>query len=121
MDITFVPTAVIGASNLLLTLLLQYVPGLRVWWAVKTSEVKKSVFLFGGVAIAVVWFVATLPALGLCTPEIGFVCTPTTASALVSALVALLVGVGGMDGFFNVLPETKDVIVAKATRNGGAG
>lgn len=116
LDISFQPTVIVSTTNLVLTLAFQYVPGLRLWWAKKSSEVKRSVFLIGGVVLTLGWFVITLPALGLCTPEIGFTCTPTMASSLISALLALLIGVGGMDGFFNVLPEAGDVTAAKSSR-----
>ena len=117
MDISFQPLQLVVFANLALTAAFQYVPGLRVKFAALASEVKRQIFLVLGVAIAVGWFVLTLPALGVCAPATGFVCEPTTAIALASALVGLVLGTGGMDGFFQTLPQMRDVVLTIQARD----
>ena len=111
-------SALVAFVGILFTLAFQYVPGLRLWFATKTGESKKGFFLITSLTTGVVWFVLgslQLPAVW------GVYFEPMSVASLLSALVGVVLGTGGSQGLFELLPQLPDVIAAKATRNGGAG
>lgn len=111
-------TAVLVATaNTLLTAFFQYVPGVRVWFAAKSSEAKQGVFLLSALGLAVLYFV-----LSLVSPETllvaGLAIPPVTIAGALSALIGVVLGGGAADGFYNILPKMKDVEATKAERPG---
>lgn len=96
-----------------LTLLFQYLPGLRVKWAALSTEIKKVIvlvlYLLVGAFIAFggCWSViaALLPQL-LCSTALGFG----------QYAIAVLIAVGAGQGIFDLLPELKEVSAIKAER-----
>jgi hypothetical protein len=98
---------------LILTVLFQYVPGLRVLWGGVKSEVKMLIVL--GVYAVIGAFVAfggCLAFLASIFPQLECVDAPTFLSYLWSVAVA----VGAGQGIFSLLPELKDVSAAKDAR-----
>jgi hypothetical protein len=105
-----------GVTTLLvlfLTVLFQYIPGLRVVWGGVKSEVKMLIVL--GVYLVIGAFVAfggCLEFLAKLIPQLECVDAPTFFSYLWSVAVAI----GAGQGIFSLMPELKDVSEAKAER-----
>jgi hypothetical protein len=100
---------------LLITVLFQYFPGLRIWWAGVKSEVKMlSVLALYMVAGALVAFGGCLPELAKVIPQL--VCADATT--FLNYVFAVFIAVGSGQGIFALLPEMRDVSAAKAARQG---
>jgi hypothetical protein len=100
---------------LVLTLLFQYVPGLRVIWGGVKSEVKMLVVLAVYFVIgAFVAFGGCLEFLANLIPQLQCVDAPTFLSYLWSVAVAI----GAGQGIFSLMPELRDVSEAKFEREG---
>ncbi len=98
---------------LILTVIFQYVPVLRVQWAAVRSEAKMlivlAVYVVVGAIIAFggcIAFIAALIPLLLCS----------TAPTFLNYVFAVAVAIGAGQGIFSLMPELKDVTAAKATR-----
>jgi hypothetical protein len=99
---------------LILTVLFQYVPGLRVIWGGVKSEVKMLVVL--GIYFIIGAFVAfggCLEFLASIFPKLLCVDAPTFLSYLWSVAVAI----GAGQGIFSLMPELGDVTEAKYDRD----
>ena len=100
---------------LLVTLLFQYFPGLRTFWGGIKSEAKMLIVL----AIYIV--VGAFVAFGGCIPGLteyipGLICSD--APTFFQYVFAVLLAVGGGQGVFSLLPELRDVPMAKELRLG---
>ncbi len=99
---------------LFFTLLFQYVPGLRVKWGALATETKKYIILgIYLVAGAIVAFGGCFPAFA---NALGLPLLCVTSSAFVNFAFGVLVAIGAGQGAFGLLPEAKDVTVAKDAR-----
>ena len=108
--------SVAGITSILaviVTLIFQYAPGLRILWGGLASNLKMLVVLalyvivgavvaFGGCVAIFAQFVPSL----LCSDGVTFV----------QFVVAVLIAVGSGQGVFGLLPELNDVSIAKAAR-----
>jgi len=106
-------TGIVALVSILFSLGLQYVPGLNTWFAPKSEEFKKSTFLLVGVVSGLVWFLLGLVAI---PPEWGIVFAPMNVAGLLLALLEILLGTGGVQGFYRVLPVPSSVARLKASR-----
>jgi hypothetical protein len=108
--------SVAGVTTLivfLVTLLFQYLPGLRVKWGGVKSEVKMLVVLGAYVVVgAVVAFGGCVAFLANLIPSL--LCAD--APSFLQYVFAVFVAVGGGQGVFSLLPELKDVTVSKELR-----
>ncbi len=103
-------TAVI---SFVLTLILQYVPGLRVKWAGVKSEIKALIFLGGYFIVgAVVGFGGCAAFIASLIPGLLCVDAPTFFEYIFAVLMAM----GAGQGMFGLLPSLPDVQAAKAER-----
>lgn len=98
---------------LLVTILFQYFPGLRTFWGGIKSEAKMLIVL----AIYIV--VGAFVAFGGCIPGLteyipGLICSD--APTFFQYVFAVLLAVGGGQGVFSLLPELRDVTLAKELR-----
>lgn len=97
----------------ILTLLFQYLPGLRTKWAGVKSEVKMLSVLGAYVLIgAVVAFGGCIEFLGNLIPSLLCSDAPT----FMNYVFAVFVAVGGGQGVFSLLPELKQVTAVKVER-----
>lgn len=101
------------ALVLLVTLVFQYAPGVRLLWAKVKTEYKMlgvlaTYFVFG----AVVAFGGCWEFLASIFPQLLCVDAPTFLTYLWNVAVA----VGAGQGIFSLLPELKDVAAAKSAR-----
>jgi uncharacterized membrane protein len=105
----------VALVSLVLSLVLMYFPGINKWFAGKTSEIKKAVFLGTAVVIGALWF-----AMGFLNlpPEWGIVVTPVNFSTFVSAVIGIAFGAGGVQGLYKLLYEPDAVTEVKALRDG---
>jgi hypothetical protein len=98
---------------LLITVVFQYFPGLRVFWGGVKSEVKMlSVLALYIVAGAIVAFGGCIPALAGIFP--GLICAD--APTFLNYVFAVFIAVGSGQGVFSLLPEMRDVTFAKNLR-----
>lgn len=97
----------------LLTLLFQYLPGLRVKWAGVKSEYKMLSVLGAYVVIgAVIAFGGCLAFLANLFPAL--LCS--SAASFLEYIFAVMVAVGAGQGVFSLMPELKDVTAARIER-----
>ena len=106
-------TGVIALVSLLFSLGFMYVPGLNTWFAPKSSEFKQGLFLLVGMVTGLVWFL--LGALSL-PPSWDVVVAPMSVGSLLLALVQVVLGIGGVQGLYQVLPVPAEVARLKADR-----
>jgi hypothetical protein len=98
---------------LLISVVFQYFPGLRVFWGGVKSEVKMlSVLALYVVAGAIVAFGGCLPALAKVIPQLICADAPT----FLNYVFAVFIAVGSGQGVFSLLPEMRDVTYAKEGR-----
>ena len=108
--------SVAGVTSIIaviVTLIFQYLPGLRVKWAGLETNLKMLVVLglyiaFGAVVAfggCVAFFAQFVPSL-LCSDGVSFV----------QYVVAVMIAVGAGQGVFGLLPELQDVTITKAAR-----
>jgi hypothetical protein len=105
---------------LLLTLVFQYFPGLRVKWGGLATNIKM------GIVLALYIVVGAFVAFGGCAAFLvtlipGLLCSDATT--FTQFVFAVLIAVGSGQGVFELLPEKNDVTEAKADRpysEGGA-
>jgi len=109
-------TGIVALVSILFSLALMYVPGLNTWFAPKSEEFKKATFLLVGLITGVVWFLLGLLAI---PPEWGVAVAPMNVAGLLLALVEIVLGAGGVQGFYKVLPIPTTVARLKAARAGG--
>jgi hypothetical protein len=98
---------------LLTTVLFQYFPGLRTLWGGVKSEVKMLLVL----ALYIV--VGAFVAFGGCIPGLteyipGLICAD--APTFFQYVFAVLLAIGGGQGAFSLMPEKKDVTLARELR-----
>ena len=98
---------------LIFTLLFQYIPGLRLWWAALKTEAKKGIvlvlYLITG---AVVAFGGCFPAFASVFPQV--ICAPL--ATFVDFAFGTLIAIGAGQGAFSLMPELGDVEARKALR-----
>jgi hypothetical protein len=97
----------------LVTLVFQYFPGLRVKWAGLKSEYKR------GIVLGLYVIVGAVAAFGGCVAFLASIFPNLLCSDAITFLqyvVGVLFAVGAGQGVFELLPELKDVAVAKAER-----
>jgi len=98
---------------LLITVVFQYLPGLRVYWGEVKSEVKMlCVLALYIVAGAFVAFGGCIPALAGIFP--GLICAD--APTFLNYVFAVFIAVGSGQGVFSLMPEMRDVTEAKSLR-----
>jgi hypothetical protein len=98
---------------LLISVVFQYFPGLRIWWGGIKSEVKMlSILVLYMAAGAIVAFGGCLPELAKVVPQL--VCADATT--FLNYVFAVFIAVGSGQGVFSLMPEMKDVTRAKEGR-----
>ncbi len=99
--------------SVLVTLVLQFVPGLRVKWAGLSSA-------FKGLAILGMYvIVGAVVAFGGCVEFLKAIFSTllcSDAPTFVNYVIAVLMAIAGGQGLFNLLPELADVSAAKEAR-----
>ena len=104
-----------SAVNGIFTLGVQYIPGVRVWFAGLASEAKQTAVLLLTVLVGLVYF-----GLGLVDPaalaQAGLAVPPSNVMGLLLALGGSLASLPVGEGIYRVIPETRDVVEAKAAR-----
>jgi hypothetical protein len=116
-DAIFVPaltaTSLVALVNVFVTLVVQYMPGLNVKFGALASETKKQIFLGLALVTGVAWFV--LGGLQL-PPAWNVIFEPMSVASFLSAMAGVILGIGGGQGTFTLLPTAKDVALAKGAR-----
>jgi hypothetical protein len=105
---------IVSIAGVVLSLLFSYIPGLRTWYAALVSETKQLIML--GLLVLVTGAIYALGCYGIL--ETNITCDK---SGLVSLVFMLITGVVSNQATYMITPQTKDVVDAKAYRNGGAG
>ena len=119
MDTVFLPAltgaVLASATNGFFTLAVQFVPGVRVWFAGLASEAKQTALLVLTLLVGLGYF-----GLGLVDPaalaQAGLAVPPSNVMGLLLAVGGALASLPVGDAVYKVLPETRDVVEAKAAR-----
>jgi hypothetical protein len=104
-----------SAVNGLFTMGVQFVPGVRVWWAGLKSEAKQTALLVLTAAVGLAYF-----GLGLVDPaalaSAGLAVPPSNVMGLLLAFGGALASLPVGESIYQRLPEMRDVVEAKAAR-----
>lgn len=113
MDSILTVAGITGILVTIVTLVFQYFPGLRVKWAGIATEYKRGIiFALYVIVGAIVGFGGCVEAIAAILPQL--LCS--TATGFGEYVVGVLLAVGAGQGIFDLLPETADVLAAKAAR-----
>jgi hypothetical protein len=113
MDTILTVTGVTSILVILISLLFQYFPGLRVKWGGVNSEVKMLSILAAYILIgAFVAFGGCIAFIKNLIPSLMCSDVPT----FFQYVTAVIIAVGGGQGVFKLLPEMQDVSYARAIR-----